>query len=113
VAALHPPGQPGYLAGAPQPAAPKPEALPPPVAAAPATIPVPPAVSLPNESEMTDADRHKVQDALTRLGYYSLPVDGIFGPETHAAIRRYQHEIGGDMTGQLTAAQASRLVNTR
>ena len=34
----------------------------------------------------------------------------MFGPDTRAAIRRYQHELGADMTGRLTAAQATRLV---
>ena len=61
---------------------------------------------------MTEADRRKVQEALIRLGYYSSPVDASFGPETRAAIRRYQHEIGGDTTGRLTAEQATKLVNS-
>ena len=84
----------------------------------PSTMPAPttPAAlttQLPDEGLMTDADRRKVQGALGRLGYYDLPVDGVFGPETRAAIRRYQHEIGAEMTGRLTAAQASRLASTR
>ena len=62
---------------------------------------------------MTEADRRDVQSALVRLGYYGSPVDGVFGPDTRAAIRRYQHEIGGEMTGRLTADQATKLVNTR
>ncbi len=61
---------------------------------------------------MTDADRREVQSALVRLGYYDSPVDSLFGPETRAAIRRYQHEIGAEMTGRLTAEEATRLVNT-
>jgi len=70
-------------------------------------------VVLPDDGQMTDSDRRKVQGALLRLGYYDMPVDGVFGPETRAAIRRFQHEIGADMTGRLTALQASRLVSTR
>jgi peptidoglycan hydrolase-like protein with peptidoglycan-binding domain len=39
-------------------------------------------------------------------------IDATFGPETRAAIRRYQFEIKADMTGQLTAEQATKLVNS-
>jgi Putative peptidoglycan binding domain len=122
VAALHMPARPDYLAGAPTPppppAAPKPTPAPPVTLATPAAPPAPsppplPLVQLPDDAQMTDADRRKVQGILLRLGYYDLPVDGVFGPETRAAIRRYQHEIGAEMTGRLTAAQASRLASTR
>ncbi len=41
---------------------------------------------------MSDAQRRQVQAALAKLGYYDATVDGIFGPETRAAIRRWQHE---------------------
>jgi Putative peptidoglycan binding domain/Caspase domain len=129
-AALHMPVQSSYLAGAPPPPAPAAAALAPPPAAPaspPAPVPPPvavatppaaappavPSVALPDDSQMTEADRRAVQAALGRLGYYDLPVDGVFGPETRAAIRRYQHEVGAEMTGRLTAAQASRLVSTR
>jgi len=60
---------------------------------------------------MSDADRRRVQSALARLGYYDYIVDGIFGPETRAAIRRFQHEIGDQMTGRLNSDEATRLVN--
>ncbi len=124
VAALHMPVQTGFLAGAPPPVvaakptpavATKPPAVPVPAApAAPAPSPAAalPPQQLPDESQMTDADRRQVQAALVHLGYYDKSVDGLFGPDTRAAIRRYQHEIGVDMTGQLTAAEATRLVNT-
>ena len=39
-------------------------------------------------------------------------IDATFGPETRAAIRRYQFEIKADMTGTLTAEQATKLVNS-
>jgi hypothetical protein len=102
VAALHQPARPGYLVGAapPMPAAP---------AAAAATPAVAPTASLPADEEMADSDRRRVQASLAKLGYYDGRVDGVFGPETRAAIRRYQHELGADMTGRLTAAQATRL----
>jgi len=104
------PVTPGYLVGSPPP---PPSSPPPaPVAAAPAAPQATPApvVTLPADDEMTDADRRTVQTALTKLGYYDGKVDGIFGPDTRAAIRRYQHELGADMTGKLSAAQASKLV---
>jgi peptidoglycan hydrolase-like protein with peptidoglycan-binding domain len=58
---------------------------------------------------MNSSDRKRVQTALAHLGYYDGKVDGIFGPDSRAAIRRYQHELGAEMTGRLTAAQTSRL----
>ena len=61
---------------------------------------------------MTEADRRRIQTVLARLGYYDGQVDGVFGPDTRAAIRRYQHEIGVPMNGRLTADQASRLVSS-
>ena len=77
-----------FLAGAPPAVAPPP---PPPVVAAPAEL-------LPGEEQMTEVDRRKVQGALIRLGYYDQAVDGKFGPDTCAAIRRFQHENGGEPT---------------
>ena len=102
LAAVHPAAAPGYLAGAPRPApAPVPVVAP----AAPAPRP-----TFPADQQMTDQDRKQVQTALARLGYYDGKVDGVFGPDSRAAIRRYQHELGADMTGRLTAAQTSRLL---
>jgi Putative peptidoglycan binding domain/Caspase domain len=134
VAAIHlPPGQ-AYLVGGPEPA---PAAPPPPTHTAASPAPAPPApaappaptattseapppaepaaspsasaAALPDDAQMTDADRRRVQTALARLGYYDGQVDGIFGPDTRAAIRRFQHELHATMTGMLTAAQATRL----
>jgi peptidoglycan hydrolase-like protein with peptidoglycan-binding domain len=65
------------------------------------------------EAGMSEQDRRQVQDALRQLDYYKGPVDGVFGPLTHAAIRRFQRDIGADVTGSLTADEASRLVTTR
>jgi peptidoglycan hydrolase-like protein with peptidoglycan-binding domain len=59
---------------------------------------------------MTHADRRDVQIALARLGYYDGRIDGQFGPDTRAAIRRWQHEVGAEMTGALSGTQATRLV---
>ena len=49
---------------------------------------------------------------LATLGYYSGRIDATFGPETRAAIRRYQFEIKAEMTGRLSAEQATKLVNS-
>ncbi len=94
------PWAPAWLVGGPPaPAAAAPQA---PIAAAPATVP--------DEAHMTEADRRQIQSALLRLGYYDRAADGIFGAETRAAIRRFQHEIGADMTGVITPTQAARLL---
>jgi hypothetical protein len=98
----------GYLAGAPPPPPPPPAPI-----AARTPIAPPQSAAVPADEQMTDADRRIVQTALVRLGYYDGKVDGIFGPDSRAAIRRYQHELGADMTGRLTAVQAGRLVNGR
>ena len=59
---------------------------------------------------MSEADRQLVQEALRRLDYYQGPVDGIFGPLTRTAIRRFQRGIGAEISGSLTAEEANRLV---
>ena len=65
-----------------------------------------------DEDQMSDQDRRRVQALLATMGYYSGRIDGTFGPETRAAIRRYQFEIKADLTGRLNAEQATRLVNS-
>jgi hypothetical protein len=132
LAALAQPTSSVYLAGAPAPTAPPTPSSPkapapqPPAEAAtsppatqapsPSLPPLanpPPAATnaLPDEAQMSDVDRRRVQSALARLGYYDSIVDGVFGPETRAAIRRFQHEIGDQMTGRLNSDEATRLVN--
>lgn len=77
------------------------------------TTTTPTSPGLPEEHLMTLDDRRRVQDALRNLGYYSLPVDGVFGPETRAAIRKYQMQLMAEPTGRLTAEQATLLVSRR
>ena len=110
LAAQRPPVTPGYLAGAPPPPPPPPAA---PSATPTPVAPLPAAAAIPADELMTEADRRRVQTALAQLGYYDGRIDGIFGPDSRAAIRRYQHELGADLTGRLTAPQASRLVGGR
>jgi hypothetical protein len=66
--------------------------------------------NFPDEAHMTEADRRQIQAALLHLGYYDGQVDGIFGADTRAAIRRFQHEIKAEMTGEITPAEADRLL---
>jgi hypothetical protein len=106
------PAPPVPVAAAPPPPAPSP----PPAAAAPAPAPPPPTPpphqAMVDEDRMSDQDRRQVQAVLATLGYYSGRIDATFGPETRAAIRRYQFEIKAEMTGRLTAEQATKLVNS-
>ncbi len=130
ILAVRNPARPDFLVGAPPavkppPLAPVVIAVPPPPVVPPVAPPVgppteqPPAPPraqselLPDEGLMTEFHRRTVQSALNTLGYYSFAVDGKFGPETRAAIRRFQHEIRVEMTGHLTSAEANRLIGNR
>jgi len=113
IAALYLPEVSGPLAlvaeppPAPPVARPEPETPPQTDAKPPPPKPLP---RLPDGPDMNDGERRLVQEALKRVGYYAGPVDGIFGPETRAGIRRYQFEIGAEMTGSITGEQAVQLV---
>ena len=99
------------LEGSGQSVAPQSSAPPASTAAAPSAPATTAPASLPAEAEMSEANRRQIQVALHRVDYYRGPVDGIFGPLTRAAIRRFQREIGADTTGYLTAEEANRLVS--
>jgi hypothetical protein len=107
-----PPPPAPVVAAAPPPTPPPAPPAPPPARMAtaqpPPAAPLPP--PLPEEERMTDADRRRLQGALVALGYYPGPVDGLFGPDTRAAFRRFQHELGAEMTGRLTGPQAQQLL---
>jgi peptidoglycan hydrolase-like protein with peptidoglycan-binding domain len=49
------------------------------------------------------------QDRLSRLGFYNGPADGLRGPETDAAIERFQQAQGLTASGQLDAATSDAL----
>ncbi len=52
----------------------------------------------------------RVQTALNQLGFNAGPADGKFGPQTRAAIRRYQRSVGDRPTGRLNARQRRTLL---
>ena len=68
---------------------------------------------MPVEAGMSGANRRQIQEALSGLGYYKGPVDGILGQGTRTAIRRFQRDIKAAATGNLTADEANRLVMAR
>jgi hypothetical protein len=103
--AIAAPSAPAWLAGGQPATVPAQTAAAPQPAAAEST-----ATRFPDEAQMSDADRRSIQSALAKLGYYDGRVDGVFGPDTRAAIRRFQHEIKTAMTGKITPEEASRLL---
>lgn len=61
---------------------------------------------------MTPGQRRMIQIGLARFGYYGGRIDAVFGPETRAAIRQYQGELGAEVTGVITGEQAAELLQT-
>jgi peptidoglycan hydrolase-like protein with peptidoglycan-binding domain len=68
---------------------------------------------MPAEADMSEANRRQIQEALSSLGYYKGPVDGVFGRRTRSAIRHFQRDIKTAATSHLTADEANRLVMAR
>jgi hypothetical protein len=62
------------------------------------------------ESQMSRAERQRVQARLRALGYYQGNVDAIFGPLTRDAIRQYQSANGLPQTGRLGVTEATQLL---
>ncbi len=97
-------------------------------AAAPTAAPVPPAPAAPQAKPdasskappparivvqppaLEKEDKRLIQTILAQRGHYAGQIDGKFGPETQAAIRRYQLEINVDATGRLTTEQVNKLL---
>ena len=98
-----------WLAGAP-PAPTQLQTLPATPVPSQAAEPAPPATAQSPAPLPVDTDLRRVQLALQQRGYYAGKVDGRPGPETTAAIRRFQHELKADMSGRLTADQARQLL---
>jgi uncharacterized caspase-like protein len=63
-----------------------------------------------DEASWSDAQRRSVQSALTSLGYYRGPLNGVFDPDTRAAILRWQAFEGRNETGHLDQAHADTVI---
>jgi len=55
-----------------------------------------------NAAPAADPTVEATQERLAQLGYYSGPVDGIFGPTTRDAVAKYQIDNQLDVTGSLS-----------
>jgi hypothetical protein len=64
---------------------------------------------MPLASALDRGDIKKVQESLRDKGYYTVPVDGILGPQTRAAIRQYQQSENLPVTGRLDTETAGKL----
>jgi Putative peptidoglycan binding domain len=53
-------------------------------------------------NQQPDPTVSTVQTDLAQLGYYSGPIDGLFGADTRTALTRYQVDRGLQVTGSLT-----------
>lgn len=58
---------------------------------------------------LTVAQRREIQQQLTRLGFDTRGADGVWGPNTRAAISRWQQANQVDVTGYLTRLQVGEL----
>jgi Putative peptidoglycan-binding domain-containing protein len=56
-----------------------------------------------SDTPVADPTVSAVQTQLAQQGYYTGPVDGIFGPETRDAVAKYQIAKQLDVTGSLSA----------
>ena len=58
---------------------------------------------------LTPAARQDIQRHLSRLGYPTRGIDGIFGPVTRASVATWQERIGQTPSGYLDSAQIATL----
>jgi peptidoglycan hydrolase-like protein with peptidoglycan-binding domain len=72
--------------------------------------PTPPHRVIAERPTLSAEHKRLIQWVLADMGYYSGQIDGKFGRETRAAIRRYQFGIKDEVTGRLTADQATTLL---
>lgn len=64
-------------------------------------------------SSVTDLSQElrQAQAALKAAGFYKGAIDGIIGPETEDALRKYQQQAGLPQSGRLDHTTLSRLLN--
>jgi len=68
---------------------------------------------VPRQTAYRSTSVARAQATLNAIGYASGPVDGIMGPQTRAAITRFQAASGLPATGRLDAATSQRLSEFR
>lgn len=67
------------------------------------------AVGQASRGKVSSATIMKAQEKLKDKGYYQGQVDGIMGPQTRAALRRYQQEEGLTVDGRFTRQTAEHM----
>lgn len=70
-----------------------------------------PAEARARERTITRDERFEIQTALQWFGFYTLRIDGDFGPGTRRAISTWQQAIDVEPTGFLTTRQQARLID--
>ncbi len=58
---------------------------------------------------LTNDEFREIQDKLSALGHDPGPVDGFFGPQTIAAVKRYEIAKGQEPTGSIDLRLLDRL----
>lgn len=69
--------------------------------------------TVPRKTVVRSAPVARAQAILNEIGYAAGPVDGIMGPQTRAAITRFQVASQLPATGKLDAATSQRLSEFR
>jgi peptidoglycan hydrolase-like protein with peptidoglycan-binding domain len=61
----------------------------------------------------TNAQVRQAQEKLKGLGLYQGPLDGMYGPQTIAAVNKFEAQNGLPRTGELRGATEQRLQNAQ
>jgi len=64
-----------------------------------------------SEAQLDRAGREEIQIALEWFGFYTLGIDGAFGPGTRRGMQAYQEARGFEPTGVLTTRQRTQLLS--
>jgi len=75
----------------------------------PATVQAQPAPALTYSQPLAPGALMQVQERLRQAGAYSGRADGLWGPDSQAALERFQQARGLQVTGQLNQATAATL----